>query len=108
MQFEQIYISGLINGLSISPSFCSGATRDSTTSSQALSVAMLSDCGKVLVELGIVTMSAAQLLPSCIGPNFMKRVLEHEGPRDLNSSEACGSSWTFCRQLLRKNVAKFS
>lgn len=56
----------------------------------------------------LVMMSAAQLLPSCVGPNFTKIVLEPSGQRDLNSSKTCISPRTFCRQLLRRNLAEFS
>lgn len=51
----------------------------------------------------LVMMSAAQLLPSCIGPNFTKTVQRH-----LNSSKLCIIPRTFCRQLLKRNLAEFS
>lgn len=55
----------------------------------------------------LVMMSVA-VLPSCIGPNFTKIVPEPWGQRDLNSSKPCIFPRTFCRQLLRRNLAEFS
>lgn len=56
----------------------------------------------------LVMMSAAQLLSSCIAPNFTKIVLEPSGQRVLNSSKPCIFPRTFCGQLLRRNLAEFS
>lgn len=56
----------------------------------------------------LVMISAAQLLPSCIGPNSTKTLLEPSEQRHPNSSKPCIFPRTFCRQLLRRNLAEFS